>query len=347
MNEPSKRTTGVLLLNLGTPDSPKVGDVTRYLLEFLNDPRVIDLPFLSRKLLVNLVIVPTRVRNSSKIYQQLWDENQGKSPLLVYGNELVRKMQSRFSEEKVRFHLAMRYGKPSIPEVLNQMYQYNYDEIFVVPLYPHYASATNGSTAEEVMRCMKNWYIIPELRFTGQFYSHPGFINGFAKNARKFDLDQYDHFLFSYHGLPVRQVDKAHQSGDCESNRCRTEINEQNKHCYLAASFHNTRLLVNELGLDQSKVTTAFQSRLDKEWLEPFSDKVVIEQAKKGTKRILAFSPAFVADCLETLIEIEDEYNELFREHGGEVIHMVPSLNAEDYWVDTLIDIIGLQEGGN
>lgn len=344
MNPLPPRTTGVLLINLGTPESPKVSDVRPYLSQFLNDPRVIDLPWLSRKLLVNLIIVPFRAPKSAKIYQELWDRSNGESPLLVHGRELVRKMQARFPEDLVRFHLAMRYGNPSIPDVLDEMYKERYDEIVIVPLYPHYASASSGSTVEEVFRHLKNWYVMPEIRVTGQFYHRDEFIMSFAENARKFDLDSYDHFLFSYHGLPERQVDKVYDEGLCRDKNCENEVTPENKLCYKATCFETTRRLIEELGLPEEKCTTAFQSRLDKNWIEPFSDKIVEDLAKNGAKKILAFSPAFVADCLETLIEIEDEYLEIFQEHGGEELHMVPSLNAEDHWVEGLARIIGLQQ---
>lgn len=336
------RTTGVLLINLGTPDSPKVGDVRRYLTEFLNDPRVIDLPWLWRKILVNLIIVPFRAPKSAKIYRDLWERSNQESPLLVHGNELMRKMQAKFPEELVRFHLAMRYGKPSIPDVLKEVYAQRYDELIIVPLYPHYASATNGSTVEEVMRHIRKWYVMPEFRITGQFYDRDEYIESFVHIAEQFNLEEYDHFLFSYHGLPERQVDKVYDEGLCRDKDCENRITPENKLCYKATCYETTRMLVEALGLDEADVTTAFQSRLDKNWIEPFSDKVVEKLAKEGKKKVLVFSPAFVADCLETLIEIEDEYLEIFQEHGGKELHLVPSLNAEDHWVDGLIKIIGL-----
>jgi len=344
VSTPTPRTTGVLLINLGTPDSPKVGDVRKYLSQFLNDPRVIDLPWLWRKILVNLIIVPFRSPKSAKIYRELWDRSGGESPLLVHGNELVRKMQKNFPEGLVRFHLAMRYGNPSIPDVLGEMYAHRYDELIVVPLYPHYASASSGSTVEEVFRCMKDWYVLPEIKVTGQFYHREEFIASFVENTSQFNLDEYDHILFSYHGLPERQVDKVYDEGLCRDKNCENEVTPENKLCYKATCFATTRRLVEALDLDEERTTTAFQSRLDKNWIEPFSDKIVEELARKGNKKILVFSPAFVADCLETLIEIEDEYLEIFQEHGGEELQLVPSLNAQDHWVEGLTKIIGLSQ---
>lgn len=344
-NKPSvvNRTTGVLLINLGTPDSPKVWDVRRYLFQFLNDPRVIDLPWLWRKILVNLIIVPFRAPKSAKIYRDLWKRSEsGVAPLLVHSDELVRKMQDKFPEELVRFHVAMRYGNPSIPDVLKEVYAQRYDELIIVPLYPHYASASNGSTVEEVMRGIMKWYVIPDLRITGQFYHREEYIESFVRNAERFNLEDYDHFLFSYHGLPERQVDKVYDEGLCRDKDCENRITPENKMCYKATCFETTRLLLEAIGIDEADATTAFQSRLNQKWIEPFSDQVVEKLAKEGKKKILVFSPAFVADCLETLIEIEEEYLEIFQEHGGKELHMVPSLNAEDHWVEGLVKIIGL-----
>jgi ferrochelatase len=340
----NNKTTGVLLINLGTPDSPKVNDVRRYLSEFLNDSRVIDIPWLPRKMLVNLIIVPFRAPKSAKIYQELWDRSNGESPLLVHTTELTNKLQRKYGNENVTYHFAMRYGNPSLASVLEDVYKQNYDELVVVPLYPHYASASSGSTVEEVMRIMKNWYVFPELRIVGQFYDHPAFIQCFVNNAQKHDLASYDHFVFSYHGLPERQVDKVYDTGLCTDRDCEHEITQENKLCYKATCFATTRLLVDALGLEEAKTTTSFQSRLDKKWIRPFSDDVVKDLAKNGSKKILVFSPAFVADCLETLIEIEDEYLEIFTHHGGETLHLVKSLNADDQWVDALADIIGLNK---
>jgi ferrochelatase len=337
--------TGVLLVNLGTPDSPSVYDVRKYLFEFLNDPRVIDVPAIARFLLVNLIIVPFRAPKSAKIYKELWTNNElpdGKegSPILYYGKSVKKKLQYVLGDD-FNVQLAMRYQNPSMDEVLEEMHKKDLKKIIVVPLFPQYVSATTGSVIEKAMKIISRWWVIPEIKFINQFYDNEYYINTVIEQAKKYNLDDYDHILFSYHGLPIRQVDKVYKDGTlCEEHNCETEINETNQHCYKATCYATTRLIAEKLKLNSENYTVCFQSRLDKKWLEPFSDKIVIEQAKKGAKKLLVFSPAFVADCLETIIEIGTEYQELFEEHGGEKVQLVESLNDHPMWIDTLKEIV-------
>lgn len=330
--------TCVLLVQLGTPDSPSVKDVRRYLFEFLNDPRVIDIPALLRAFLVNIIIVPFRAPKSAKVYQHLWTEKG--SPLLLYTEEVVNLLQKELGTEyKVEF--AMRYQNPSLEKVLGRIKKANYEKIIVLPLFPQYASATTGSAVEKVMKIMSKWWVIPEVRFIGQFYDHPAFIDAFCARGKQYDINSYDHIIFSYHGLPVSQVDKVYEDGKpCSDHDCEKIITEENKHCYKAACYATTRLIAGKLGIPESKYTVSFQSRLDKKWLEPFSDNVVVQKAKEGAKRLLVFSPAFVADCLETTVEIGYEYLQLFRKHGGEELQLVESLNTHPLWIDALKQII-------
>lgn len=329
--------TGVLLVNLGTPDSPSVGDVRSYLSQFLNDPRVIDIPWLLRKILVNLIIVPFRAPKSAKVYQKLWTENG--SPLLYYSKQVTALLQQELGASH-DVYLAMRYKNPSIPAVLDEMRKKNYSKIIVVPMFPQYASASTGSALEEVMRVISKWWVIPELKVISQYYDHPLYIDAFVDRGKQFDIANYDHVLFSYHGLPERQVDKVYDESLCSDHDCEKEITEENKYCYKATSYATTRLLAQRLGIPENKYTVCFQSRLDKKWLTPFSDEVVEECAKKGMKKILVFSPAFTADCLETVIEIGDEYQEIFHEHGGEKVQLVPSLNDHPIWIACLKQLV-------
>tara|TARA_B100000780_G_scaffold277231_1_gene247447 strand:+ start:3178 stop:4203 length:1026 start_codon:yes stop_codon:yes gene_type:complete len=334
-----KKKVGVLLVNLGTPDDPSVSKVRKYLFQFLNDPRVIDLPWLGRFLLVNFIIVPFRAFSSSKIYQKLWTDKG--SPLLLYGQELRDALQQKLDGNSFEVFLAMRYQKPSLESILEQMRLKNFDQIIILPLYPQYASSSTGSTIERALKIIQKWYVIPELNVISQFYDEPGFINSFVERGKEHDIESYDHVIFSYHGLPVRQVDKVYDDGlPCSDHSCEKEINESNKFCYKATCYATTRLLADKLNIPESKYTVGFQSRLDKNWLEPFSDKVVEQLAKEGKKRVLVFSPAFTADCLETNIEIGDEYLEIFHEHGGEHLQLVSSLNAQPIWVDTLKQMV-------
>jgi protoporphyrin/coproporphyrin ferrochelatase len=332
-----KNRTGVLLINLGTPDSPSVSDVRSYLSQFLNDPRVIDIPWLTRKILVNLIIVPFRAPKSAGVYRKLWTANG--SPLLYYSNKAKDLLQQELGEE-YNVHLAMRYKNPSIPDVLEKMRKENYARIVVLPMFPQYASASTGSALDEVMRVIRKWWVIPELKVISQYYDHPDFIEGFVQRSRQHDLNEYDHVLFSYHGLPERQVDKVHLQGLCSHHDCENEVTEENKFCYKATSYATTRLLAAKLGIPREKYTVCFQSRLDEKWLKPFSDVVVADCAKKGMKKILVFSPAFTADCLETVIEIGEEYQEIFHKHGGEKVQLVESLNDHPVWIRCLKDLV-------
>ncbi len=331
------KKVGVLLIQLGTPDSPKTKDVRRYLSEFLNDPRVIDLPWLGRKLLVNGLIVPFRAPKSAKIYKDLWDFGNGVSPLITHSENVKKKLQEKFETENVTIHLAMRYQNPAMYDVMEEMRKEEYDSIVLLPLFPHYASASTGSAIALAMNIISKWWVIPEVVCLNQFWDNEGYLESIAEHAKQFDFSEYDHFLFSYHGLPERQVDKVHLNGtNCNSANCRTELNENNQFCYQATCYATTRKLVEKLNIPEGKYTVAFQSRLDKKWLTPFADKVVAQLAQDGTKKILAFSPAFVADCLETVIEIGDEYQGIFTENGGEKIQLVPSSNDNDRFIEGL-----------
>ncbi len=334
------KKTGVLLIQLGTPDSPSTSDVRRYLSEFLNDPRVIDIPWLPRKLLVNGIIVPFRAPKSAKIYKELWEFGNGKSPLLTHSENVKAILQKELIDSNVTVELAMRYQNPSLDVVLDKMHKANYDQIIIIPLFPQYASASSGSAIEKAMNIIRKWWVIPEIKIVSQFYNHEGYINSIIERTKAFNLKDYDHILFSYHGLPERQVDKVYNDGLCSDQPCENEINEHNTYCYKATSYATTRLIAAKLGLDEKDYTVCFQSRLDKKWLTPFSDKIVEEQAKKGAKKLLVFSPAFVADCLETIIEIGSEYQEIFEEHGGEKVQLVPSSNDHPEFIRCLNELV-------
>ena len=330
--------TGILLINLGTPDSPSVKDVRKYLFEFLNDPRVIDISPIARFFLVNFIIVPFRAPKSAIIYKKLWT-GQG-SPILIYGKAVQEKLQQVLGSS-YGVELAMRYQNPSLDDVVREMEKKNYNKITIIPMFPQYASASTGSAIEKAMKLISKWWIIPEIKIISQFYDNEGYLDTIVAQAKKYNLNDYDHVLFSYHGLPVRQVDKVYSDGRlCEEHNCETEITTENKYCYKATCYATTRLLAAQMNIPKEKHTVCFQSRLDKDWLEPFSDKVIIELAKKGAKKLLVFSPAFVADCLETTVEIGIEYQDLFVQYGGEKIQLVESLNDHPMWIETLKNMI-------
>ena len=332
--------TGVLLVNLGTPDSPAVPDVRKYLREFLMDGRVIDIPLVPRSLLVNGIIAPFRAPKSAKIYKQLWTETG--SPLKYYGKAVERALQQALGDEYV-VTLAMRYQSPNIESALTDFQQQGLTELIVIPFFPQYASASTGSVYQKVMDVVKSWQVIPAIRFVNRFLEHPKFIEGFTQLGRKYmTAYDYDHFLFSYHGLPESQIRKGDVTKTvCQFGECCGSLHALNQHCYRAQCFETTRLLVNALGIPEGKYTTCFQSRLGSDpWIKPYTDNIIKELPAKGIKSVLAFSPAFVADCLETTIEVGVEYKELFEQAGGEHWQLVESLNDSPIWIETLVDLV-------
>jgi protoporphyrin/coproporphyrin ferrochelatase len=332
--------TAVLLMNVGSPDEPKTGAVWRYLTEFLNDKRVIDLPWLLRKFLVNFIIIPFRVRNSTRLYKMLWTEKG--SPLIFYSFEMKQKLQSKLGDDFEVF-VAMRYQNPDYKRVIRQIKEQGFKKLVLFPLYPQFAMSTTETTMVAVEQELKRQRVKIELKVIGQFYDNPGFIRAFAAQGRKYDLSGYDYVVFSYHGLPNRHLEKCHPGIKVEQCSCLNAIPEYGHHCYRATCYATTRLLAKELDLKRDQYTVAFQSRLDKNWMEPFTDNVLLEKLKEGKKRILVFAPAFVTDCLETIIEIGDEYRELFIEKGGEKLKLAESLNAEPAWIETMEHLIKKQ----
>lgn len=329
--------SAVLLINIGTPDSPDTSSVRKYLFQFLNDKRVIDLPFLLRKFLVNLIIVPFRAPKSAKLYKQLW-QPEG-SPLLYNTDELVSKLNSH-NTDKYDFYTAMRYGNPSLQNVLGSIKDKNYNSIILFPMFPQYASSTTGSLLEFAMNEMSKWYIIPEIRSINQYYSHPKFIEAFIHNITENHYIEYDHIIFSYHGLPLNQVNQSHIGIDEHQCTCTNSMPEYGKYCYKATCYETTRLLADKLKLKTDSYSMAFQSRLTNKWLKPFTDELVVQKAKQGVKKLMIVAPAFVTDCLETIVELEIEYGNLFRENGGKELKLVSSLNSSDIWADAIIELI-------
>lgn len=332
MNKPA-----LLLINLGTPNSTSYFDVFKYLREFLMDGRVIDVPYFLRFILVTLIICPIRSFSSGKIYKKLWNLSDGVSPLLKNTKELTNKLNQK--QNKYNVFYAMRYQKPSIQEALDKIKLSNPSELVILPLFPHYASATSGSVFEEVTKRLSREWVIPSFKFISQYYDHPSFIDAWVDAAKDFNFAEYDKVIFSYHGLPNSQVDKVYQDNQCDGKNCEHEINEENHYCYKATVYETSKLIAEKLSLHRDKYEVTFQSRLTNNWLEPFSDNVLKAMPAQGIKKVLVFSPAFTADCLETVIEIGDEYQELFIEAGGDRLDYVPSLNFSDAWVQAIIDI--------
>ncbi len=331
---------GLLLINLGTPESPAPSDVRTYLREFLSDPRVIDLPAWRRWLFLNLFILPRRPRQSGKAYAQIWTDRG--SPLLFHSQDLVAKVQERLGTS-TKVVLGMRYGRPSIAAALGELCEAGIRRIVVLPLYPQYSSAATGSSVERVFECAAELWNVPCLQIVPPFYDHPAYIQACATVARPFvDRPEVERVFFSFHGLPERHVLKSDRTGShcLASATCCHEIVDANRDCYRAQCYTTASLLAERLGVPPEKKIVCFQSRLGRDpWIQPFTDVVVEEEARGGCKRAVILSPAFVADCLETLEELEIRAAASWKAAGGESLELVPSLNARDEWVDALLAI--------
>ncbi len=333
-----KPSIGVLLVNLGTPDSPAVGDVRKYLKEFLMDERVIDIPYWKRWPLINLIIAPFRAPKSAKVYRELWQDRG--SPLMFYGVDVANSLQENLGPA-YRVSLAMRYQSPSIKSALQELK--GMSSIIVIPLFPQYASASTGSVIQKVNEVISGWQVIPNIDIVANFLEHPLFIQAFAERAKVYmEETKFDHFIFSYHGLPERQIIKASRGNYCKlSEKCCGVYHHRNQFCYRAQCYHTSRLLAEKLAIPTEKYTVCFQSRLGKDpWVKPYTDEVIKELPAKGIKRVLAFSPSFVADCLETTIEVGVEFKEIFKESGGEHWQLVDSLNDHPTWISCLQSIV-------
>lgn len=329
---------GVLLVNVGSPDSPAVKDIKRYLREFLMDERIIDLPYLLRYTLVNGIILNTRPPKTSKAYQKIW-WNEG-SPLIVITKRLTEKIQQQVSVPVV---MAMRYGNPNIASGLQQLYDQGVDEVLLMPLYPQYAMATTQTIEVFAQQLVKKQFPKMKLIKFPAFFHRSEYIEALAEVTRKYlENNPCDHLLFSYHGVPERHLRKvtptpAHKN-ILEGTTCCDPYSEEGKYCYRSHCFETTRLLVEKLGLQKGTYSQSFQSRLGNDkWITPFTADKIAQLAQQGVKKLAVITPAFVTDCVETLEEIEMAGGKTFRENGGEEFKMVPCLNDSDLWVQALV----------
>ncbi len=332
-----KATKGILLVQLGTPNSPSTKDVRKYLTEFLMDGRVIDIPYFNRTLLVKGIIAPTRAPKSAKVYETIWDKETG-SPLMYYSLLQKEALQEKLGED-YHVELAMRYQNPSIESALANMEGMLLDSIRVIPLFPQYASATSGSVIDRVMELIRKWQYFPEISFVNSFCEDELMTEVFAEHALRHNLEEYDHYLFSYHGLPVRQLGKVDPTRQlkCPENGCEQCKIETNSFCYVSQCYATTRAIVKKLNLKEGSYSICFQSRLGKEpWIQPYTSSTLEHLAEEGKKKLLVFSPAFVADCIETLDEIMVEYADEFKAMGGEKVQLVESLNDDPKWIEAL-----------
>ena len=328
--------TGLLLINLGTPDAPTTPAVRRYLREFLGDPRVLDIGTVGRALLLHLIILPTRPRKSAHAYASIWDAKRG-SPLLYHSRDLAAAVSEQLGPAW-HVELAMRYGTPSIPAALDALARAQVERIVVLPLFPQYASSSTGTAQARVMELAGQRWNVPALDFVPAFYDDPGFLSAFEQVARPLLAEfRPDHVLFSFHGLPVRQIVKTDDAGTVCFRRETCCDAVTNPSCYRAQSFATARALATRLELAPDRHTVCFQSRLGRTpWIQPYTDHVIDRLARAGTRRLAVMCPAFVADCLETVEEIGIRARQQFKLAGGDELILIPSLNATRPWVDAV-----------
>jgi ferrochelatase len=327
---------GLLLMNLGTPDEPTPTAVRRYLREFLGDPRVLDINAVGRAALLHLVILPRRPAQSAHAYRSIWDPQRG-SPLLYHSQDLAAGVAKKLGDDW-RVELAMRYGNPSVADGLAALERAGVSRVVVLPLFPQYASSSTGTAIARVMELAASRWNVPPLDFIPPFFDDPGFLTAFEQVAAPVLAEaRPDHVLFSYHGLPVRQIVKTDTAGThCfKTATCCDTL--ANPNCYRAQCFATTRGLASRLDLPPERYTICFQSRLGRTpWIEPFTDVELDRLAKEGKKRLAVLCPAFVADCLETVEEIGIRARDQWRAAGGEELVLVPSLNATPAWIDAV-----------
>jgi ferrochelatase len=336
-----RRRTGVLLIQLGTPSSPAVSDVRRYLREFLGDRRVLDMPRLPHWLLLHLVILPFRPRRSAAAYASIWTRNG--SPLLLHSQGFAEALAEQLGDDFAVF-LGMRYGEPSVEAALERLDRSEVDRLIALPLFPQYAESSTGSALAHFLDLAAEMRSAPQITTIADFYDHPGFIDSMAALARP-RLREFrpDHVLLSYHGLPERQIRKSDASGThCLAGEgCCAAIGEANRRCYRAQCFATTRALAAALALEPDRYSLSFQSRLGRiPWIQPYTDQVLPDLASRGIRRLAVLCPSFVADCLETLEEIGIRAREQWMGVGGEDFLMLPSLNAEPCWVEAVAGMI-------
>lgn len=335
IKEPQSKK-GVLLINLGTPASCDKTSVRRYLTEFLNDPRVIDLPAFIRWPLVNGVLVPFRYKKTTQAYQKIWSE--AGSPLLHISRQIKMNLATELADYQVE--LGMRYGEPNIPAALAKLK--HCDSLTVVPLFPQYTSAATGSAIQALIPTLANQWNIPKLVIKKDFYQQSGFIASYVDIIKQHIAGKkLDLLLFSYHGLPERHIHKSKCQAECSRLHACPVINPSNLFCYRAQCYATTHSIAKQLGLNEQDYLVSFQSRLGRTpWIKPYTDLLLPELIKKGTKRIAIVSPSFIADCLETLEEINIRAREQWYALGGEDFTFIPCINHSPRWIKALAEMV-------
>ena len=326
---------GVLLVNLGSPNSTSVKDVKNYLNEFLMDKRVIDTPYLIRAFVVKGIILNTRPKKSAAAYKKIW-WNEG-SPLIVLSEKLHKKVQNN---SNIPVELAMRYGNPSIKSGIEKLANKGVTEILLIPLYPQFAMATTETIVVLAKKIIKKQFPHIKMSDVPAFYNREDYVEVLSNSIQKeLEVLKPDHLLFSYHGVPERHIKKSDiTKSHCKiDGSCCNTPSPAHEFCYRHQCYETTKLVAKKLNLKEEFYSTSFQSRLGRDpWLQPYTDKTIDDFAKNGIKNLAVVTPAFVSDCLETLEEIGMEAKHSFIENGGGKFSTIPCLNDDDNWAKTV-----------
>lgn len=330
---------GVLLINLGSPDSPKVSDVRRYLREFLMDGRVLDAPYPIRFGVVHGLILPFRPKQSAEAYHKVWLPEG--SPLIVTSREVQQKLQQRVP---VPVELAMRYQNPSVETALRRLLDQGVEELLLVSLFPHYAMSSFETAVVRVQEVAKAIASSMTIKIVPPYYADPDYITALTTSAAKYLEQDYDHLMFSFHGLPERHLRKSDPTGcHClKTENCCEVASPAHATCYRAQCYQTVKAFVAKAGIPKGRYSIAFQSRLGRDpWLQPYTDQELTRLAKSGVKKLVVICPAFVTDCLETIEEIGMRGKEVFLEAGGQKFDTIPCLNAHPLWIKFLERLVG------
>lgn len=336
--------TGVLLINIGTPDEATPKAVGRYLREFLMDGYVLDMPFIKRWLLVNRIIVPRRKYTSAQHYQEI--QTAEGSPLMFHTQRFAKGLSEELANRDGEYvvEIGMRYGNPSIRAALSKLQRSSVNRVIVAPLYPQYTQSSFATAVTEAKKRAQEFGFGNQVSFVQPFYEHPGFVKASAQLIADYLGErELDHVLFSYHGVPVRHIKQIDPSGKhcLGSNDCCAEIGVVNQNCYRAQCTATSRAIARELSLEADRYTTCFQSQFGRdEWIGPSLENLLRELPSRGSRRVAVYCPSFVADCLETLEEIGIRGREEFKEAGGEDLSLVPCLNSDAAWIKAAASLI-------
>ncbi|MDR0567167.1 MAG: ferrochelatase [Prevotellaceae bacterium] len=314
-------SSAILLVNVGSPKNASRCAVAKFLFRYLNDRRVVTLPFLARTLLVNGIIIPFRLGKSAKRYRDFF--SSGVPTLLHHAQALERALNEQLPQG-TRAFVAMQHSRPSLAGVLRAIRREGFDRLTLIPLFPQYAEATSGSIVAKFYEKIVAWSALPEICVVESFYGHPLYIRALADTLQGYDVAAYDHVVFSYHSLPITHIARVEGTPRCYATACET----------------TSRLLAEQLQLDETRYSTAYQSYMSPhEWLAPFINDVLAQLAARGCKRLLLLSPGMTADCLETAYDLAYEGRKRFIEHGGETLDVAPCLNSSRTWVKALMEI--------